>query len=497
MLERNIKSVIIAAAVSAAIFTGSVQATTFDLYNDINYGAGFADGAELADALLTPGSGVNIIGGSSQFQGNFDNFLGGGGDGGEFPDGGDGDFPVGAAAVGDYGSASFFHDLNLGSAGGTDFVLPDGILLTSGNAAPPTTNTQSGFTGQASGLGDAGLDALLETLPGGHISRDATVLAFDFTLANPEHNAIALDFIFGTDEYSEYIDSYPEIAAVFIDGTNYASFNDGQLLTLTGTTVGGGNFFNNDVHNNNDDTYTPLDIEYDGVTGPLSLSGLLDPTLDVHSLKIAVSDSNDTILDTGLFVANLRGLTIDGSDPDEPQLPVEPGDPEYVEDTFTFVIEVGDAGVGIDPTTPFFIDPYVATGYTYETTGANFATVEIPDTGTIYNSDTGLLNVYAWDGTDYVFQQAIGLDEIFTFAAGGVSKFKIDGIDVDAALDPADGGAFNTGVTFTGAGSFTVTQTPIETCDGEPDCANIPEPGSLLLLAGGLLGFRLSRRTSK
>lgn len=481
---------LVCVALSCLLLSTQAQAIVYNVYNNTDP-AYLGDGSELVDALVTPGSGINVMPDSAAFQGNFsDPSLGG-----EFLAGVEVVEPT-IAADNSYGSAAFYTDLNFGSLDGTDFVLPDGILLTSGHAAPADTNTVPDYTGLASGNGDQGLDQLLQTLPptGEHVSTDATVLTFDFTV-DPGVNAVSLDFIFGTEEYSEYIDDYPEIAAVFVDGVNYAGFSDGSLLTLTGTTVGSGNFYNNDIHDGGApvDAFgeSPLDIEYDGVSAPLTVVGLLDTGQEVHTIKIAVSDTNDEILDTGLFVANMQGLELTGgTSPDDPLLPVPtPGEPG-----FEFVVDVGDTGVGIDPNFPIFIDPYVATGYTYEATGTNFATVMVP----IAYGD-GKYNLYYWDGTDYVFIQEIDTGVQYDFLALdplGFSKFMIDGIEISAGLDPTDPTAFVTAVTFTGGGMITVTQTPIQTCDGAADCAAVPEPNVVLLLAIGMLGMGLLRRSS-
>ncbi len=478
-------------ALLTGLFSVGAQAVTFDLYNDINGYSG--TGEELATALTSGASGINLIAGSSAFQGNFDNAIELGEEGG-LANGCDGEIecegpPIDYSSA-DYGSASFYSNLNFGSIGGTDFVLPDGILLTSGNAAPAETNTTSGFTGFASGAGDAGLDALLTAQGLSDVTTDATVLSFDFTV-DAGVNAISLDFIFGTDEYSEYVDAYPEIAGIFVDGVNYAGFADGSLLSLTSATVGGGNFFNNDNWDNAPVT-NPLAIEYDGISAPLTLLGLLDTSLDEHTIKIAVSDTNDMILDTGIFVANLQGLTL-GNDGNgsgitaaDPLLPIN--DPADSGAGFDFVVDVGDTGFGIDPTQPLFIDPYVATGYEYEAVGSTFATVMIPD-----SFGDGLYNVYYWNGTDYVFAGEIGTNTTFNFLdlnPAGYSKFMIDGIEVGAALDPSDPLAFVTGLTFVSGGNIAISQIPIQVCDGSPDCApvNVPEPGTLALLGLGLLG---------
>ncbi|RDE19789.1 PEP-CTERM sorting domain-containing protein [Motiliproteus coralliicola] len=467
---------------------GSAQAVVFQQYNDLDPAGFLGDGSELATALVTPDSGISIVGGSSQYQGNFDNA---GGFDGEF----DGEFVVEPLPVTpSYGSASFFQDLNFGTIDGVEFSLPDGILLTSGNAAPAEMNTESGFTGLASGMGDSGLDQLLASQGINEFSADATVLSFDFTVDSGV-NAVSLDFIFGSEEFPEFVDSFPEIAAVFVDGVNYAGFADGGLLTVTSDAVGGGNFFDNNIHD--DGTLTPSDsplaIEYDGVSRPLNLLGLLDSTRDTHTIKIAVSDTSDTALDTGIFVGNLQGLMLDegGITADDPILP----DPDGPTPGFDFVVDVGDTGFGIDPTLPIFFDPFVATGYTYEANGSNFATVIIPN-----SYGDGQYNLYYWDGTSFVFADVIGVNDQFDFLSidpNGVSMFMIDGIEIGAALDPDDPNAFVTGLTFTNGGTIQVTQTAIQTCDGSADCASaqIPEPGTLVLLLGGLLGMsRITRR---
>ncbi len=491
------KGLSVTAAVGLLLGAGAVSATSFQVYNDMNFSTSSGDGAELVDALVGPGSGINVVPDSVAFQGNFDN-------------------SANTGESGSYGSAALFFDLNFGTLDGVDFTLPDGILLTSGDANLPLTNTSSGFTGYASQQGDAGLDALL---PPDESTFDATVLTFDFTVTDPNANAITLDFIFGSEEYPEFVDAYPEIAAVFVDGVNYAGFADGSLLTLTGKTVGAGNFFDNDiwdtaggegptdaaggdyaaVTDGGTDTGTPgpspLDIEYDGLSAPLTLTGLLDPTVTVHSIKIAVSDTIDTILDTGLFVANLQAASVSGiSSPDDPVMPEDPNPEDGV---FDFVIDVGDAGVGIDPTLPIFIDPIVATGYVYEVlSGPNFGSVMIPN---VYGD--GVYDLSIWDGSDFVFLTTFNTGDTVNFLdlvdPAGINKFLIDGIELSAGLDPADPNAFVTGLTFVGGGTVNVSMTPITQCDGSPDCASaVPEPSLLLLLGGGLLGLGFGRRRS-
>jgi hypothetical protein len=93
---------------------------------------------------------------------------------------------------------------------------PDGIFLTTGNAEIAQSNTSNAFSNIRGTSGDSDLGALL-----GLATLDANSLEFDFTVASG-YNAVAADFVFGTEEWSEYPD-FPDIFAFFVDGMNYAS----------------------------------------------------------------------------------------------------------------------------------------------------------------------------------------------------------------------------------------------------------------------------------
>ncbi len=192
--------------------------------------------------------------------------------------------------------------------------LPDGILLTSGRADLPLTNTVNQFNGALGTPGDADLGALSASAGGTSTTHDANYISFTFEVA-PDQNAVQAFFVFGTDEFPTQ--SVTDIFGFFVDGVNYAKFPSGELISNTpGNPT---NFINNPVAT---DAY---DIEYNGLTRVFKVVGLLDSALTTHTVKIAIADTSDTIFDSGVFIAGLSSTFAedDGGivDPEEPGVP--------------------------------------------------------------------------------------------------------------------------------------------------------------------------------
>jgi len=169
------------------------------------------------------------------------------------------------------------------------------------------------------------------------------------------------------------------------------------------------------------------------------------------------------------------------------------------------VMPVVDPGTGVwvFPETPvvpdvtWWFDPEYAIGYDYTVSGSTFASIELPtatwgdncynlvvDGVVIHDCATsdGLMGGVPHDLTD--------LDTL----SDPLTALTITGIEVDAALDPADLGAFNTGFQFATAGNIILTQAPITTPAPGVTHGTVPEPGTLLLMGAGILGFAGYRR---
>lgn len=234
------------------------------------------DAAALVSALVDPAGGLTVLSGSESYTGA-------------------------AAQSGIFTGFSF-------SNSRTSVALGDGIVMTTGDAAGTAVpaNTDGAFGVDHGAPGDADLSALLAA--GGAFSSDtfdAAVLSFDFTV-DPGITSVSVSFVFGTEEYPSQAVSDP--FGFFLDGVNYASFSDGSLINLG--PAAGTLYLDNRVG-----TADPFldgagaSLQYNGFTSVITVTGLLDPGVSTHTLKVAVADMFDGTFDSGLFLSGVSAGT--------------------------------------------------------------------------------------------------------------------------------------------------------------------------------------------
>ena len=217
----------------------------------------------LVPAVLAPSSGISVVAGSETYQGTNNANL---------------------------QQSGTYTGFSLAPASGSTptLVMANGIFLTSGNANIPLTNTLNQFQATS----DSGSNALLSTLTILE-TFDANALNFSFTVGAGQ-NSVSATFVFGTEEFPTQ--AVTDIFGFFVDGVNFAKFPNGSLIANNGAT----NFISNPVG------FGLYTIEYNGLSNVLSVVGLLDPTLTIHTISIAIADTNDVVFDSGVFVTGLQ-----------------------------------------------------------------------------------------------------------------------------------------------------------------------------------------------
>ena len=207
--------------------------------------------------------------------------------------------------------------------GGHSYLgFDSGIVLTSGNALdvlPP--NNICSRTANSGNPSDPDLNALVAGSPG---NSNACVIEFDFV---PLYDTIRFRYIFGSEEYNEYVNSnYNDVFAFFITGPNpvspsipyfktnialipntsmpvsinnvnkdYAACNGGQPM-CKGPGPG-----NNPEYYVDNCVWSSEVIQYDGHTVILTAWAVVVPCETYH-LKIAIQDVFDSSLDSGVFL---------------------------------------------------------------------------------------------------------------------------------------------------------------------------------------------------
>lgn len=173
--------------------------------------------------------------------------------------------------------------------------IDNGIVLTSGLASNVTSsNTSGGISGNMAEPGSAILDALVP----GYTTHDANILTITFTTAGGD---LFFNYLFGSEEYNEWVgSSFNDVFGFFLDGT--AVSNNIALIpgTSTPVAINNVNLGSNATYYNNNDTGA-FAFEYDGFTDVFTAKAL-GLSAGEHTITLAIADSGDFILDSGVFI---------------------------------------------------------------------------------------------------------------------------------------------------------------------------------------------------
>ena len=205
----------------------------------------------------------------------------------------------------------------IGFFSGTVENMPfeSGILLTTGsiyNSIGPNNTTSAGGI-NASSATSSQLSAIA-TGP----CYDVAKLEFDFEPASDD--SIKFEFIFGSDEYPEYVgNAFGDVFGVFISGYGFNSPQNmakvpGQL-PITINSVNNGNpsadtpfpptnpdfYVDNGTGTNPPYNSSDQYLQYDGLTIPIQAATHVAANHTYH-LEISIADVGDSIFDSGVFI---------------------------------------------------------------------------------------------------------------------------------------------------------------------------------------------------
>jgi GEVED domain len=207
-----------------------------------------------------------------------------------------------------------------GLTGGTPNIgIDNGVALVTGNAATAIgPNNSGGFT---SGVNTIRSDAQIATLTTSS-AYDTTSITFDVI---PYGNFLSVRFVFGSEEYNEYVCSqFNDAMGIFVKtgagayqniakvGSSNLTINQVNIGTAgTNGNVGGCNLSNAAFFTNNPPNSPNL--QYDGFTIPIESQIPVTPNT-TYTIKIVIADIGDSAYDSAVFVDQISSFNLDFGD---------------------------------------------------------------------------------------------------------------------------------------------------------------------------------------
>lgn len=184
-----------------------------------------------------------------------------------------------------------------------------GIVLSSGAATDiPGVNAESDLTTEFGGPGDARITAI-----GGNPSFDAAALNFTFTLA--QSTSLFFEFVFGSDEYLEFVDQgLNDAFGFFLDGgANLAVLPNGAPISIN--TIN--STANAAFYRDNAQAAPAFDVRFDGLTTAILVT-IASVAAGEHDFSFVIGDVGDAMFDSAIFI---RGGSFGEQVPGEVPIP--------------------------------------------------------------------------------------------------------------------------------------------------------------------------------
>lgn len=181
------------------------------------------------------------------------------------------------------------------------FDVASGVVLTTGNATSIVGPNTADDIGESNGQpGDPALAVLAQGGDPTPVSTfDASSLLIEFT---PIGNAIQFTYVFGSDEYNEFVgEGYNDVFAFYVNGVNFALV-PGSGVPVSVDTI---NLFSSPgLYVNNDPSefdVPPFNTQLDGFTRALAFQAPVNAGR-VNTLRLAIADVNDDAYDSAVMI---------------------------------------------------------------------------------------------------------------------------------------------------------------------------------------------------
>ena len=182
--------------------------------------------------------------------------------------------------------------------------MTDGLVITTGAAKNAVGPNNSASLSQDNKNENQDPD-LASIVQGNEKQYDACIIEFDVEVFA---DTLTFDYVFGSEEYLEFIKDYHDVFGFFISGPGINGKLNLAVLPGTQQTISVSNVnnrLNSKFYVDNGTGSTPFDnlfVQYDGFTKRLESKVAVVPC-GKYSLKLAICDIKDAIYDAGIFIA--------------------------------------------------------------------------------------------------------------------------------------------------------------------------------------------------